>query len=107
VASAYNCQFNGAISTFPALSIWKARAEPKGKFFAWLALHGKTLIADNMVEKTGPVMSCAPSAFVILRHLTICCWSATFQRPYVISLLHSTICLAITLIWPKEDSEFG
>jgi hypothetical protein len=35
VASAYECQFLGAMTKFPAIDIWKAFAEPKAKFFGW------------------------------------------------------------------------
>jgi hypothetical protein len=38
VASAYDCQFYGTFSYFPALPIWKAITEPKCNFFAWLVL---------------------------------------------------------------------
>jgi hypothetical protein len=34
VASAYACQFTGAMISFPAKDIWKAKAEPKCRFFA-------------------------------------------------------------------------
>jgi hypothetical protein len=34
VVSAYECQFMGAISTFPAKQIWQAKAEAKCIFFA-------------------------------------------------------------------------
>jgi hypothetical protein len=37
VASTYEYQFLGAMSPFPAANIWKAKAEPKCRFFAWLA----------------------------------------------------------------------
>jgi hypothetical protein len=52
VSSTYECQFRGAISLFPAMDIWRAKAEPKWNFFfAWLALHNKILTADNMVKR--------------------------------------------------------
>jgi hypothetical protein len=43
VSSTYECQFQGSIGTFPATHIWKAMAEPKCNFFAWLAMHAKSL----------------------------------------------------------------
>jgi hypothetical protein len=39
VASVYDCQFRGSITYFPAITIWKAKAEPKCRLFAWLAMH--------------------------------------------------------------------
>jgi hypothetical protein len=51
VFSAYNCQFKGSISQFPATPVWKARVEPKCKFFNLLALHAKILTADNMLKR--------------------------------------------------------
>jgi hypothetical protein len=51
VASAYDCQFNGSFSYFPAVQIWKAKVEPKCRFFSWLVLHNRALTADNMMKK--------------------------------------------------------
>lgn len=51
VASAYNCQFNGALIRFPASSLWQVKAEPKCMFFAWLVMHDRVLTADNMMKK--------------------------------------------------------
>jgi hypothetical protein len=51
VASAYQCQFMGAVIPFPAKHIWKATIEPKCKFFVWLVLHNRALTADNMAKK--------------------------------------------------------
>jgi hypothetical protein len=34
LASAYECQFKGAIVHFPTMSIWQATTEPKCKFYA-------------------------------------------------------------------------
>jgi hypothetical protein len=51
VASTYEYQFLGAMSPFPAANIWKAKAEPKCRFFAWLAMHDKALTTDNMEKK--------------------------------------------------------
>jgi hypothetical protein len=49
--SAYNCQFKGSISLFLATPVWKARVEPMCKFFNLLALHAKILTADNMLKR--------------------------------------------------------
>jgi hypothetical protein len=48
MASAYNCQFKGAFTFFPAVDVWKAYTEPKCRFFAWSVLHNRALTADVM-----------------------------------------------------------
>jgi len=53
-ASAYEIQFCGAMAPFPSEWVWKAKAEPKCKFFAWLVLHDKALTADNLHKKNWP-----------------------------------------------------
>jgi hypothetical protein len=50
-ATAYDRQFLGAYSPFPDIDLWKAFAERKSKFFAWLVLHNRVLIADNMAKR--------------------------------------------------------
>jgi hypothetical protein len=50
-SSAYSCQFAGAVTPFPSRDIWKAFAEPKCVFFAWLILHNKTQTVDNLLKK--------------------------------------------------------
>jgi len=45
--SAYNIQFQETFSKLKVLPIWKAKAEPKCKFFAWTLLHKKILTANN------------------------------------------------------------
>jgi hypothetical protein len=51
VASAYECQFKGAMASFPTTEIWKAISEPKHKFFAWLIMHDKAPTVDNLLKK--------------------------------------------------------
>jgi hypothetical protein len=57
VASAYNCQLHGAMSSFPAPAIWKATVEPRSKFFSWLVLHNRVLTVDTILKKN---WSCNP-----------------------------------------------
>jgi len=52
--SAYNVQFTGAFSNFSANSIWKAEAEGKHKFFAWLLVQCKILTADKLAARQWP-----------------------------------------------------
>jgi hypothetical protein len=54
VASAYECQFLGAMINFLAADIWRAKCVQKCKFFAWLILYDKTLTAENMLKKGWP-----------------------------------------------------
>ena len=53
-ASAYRCQFVGACPPFRTAKIWRAKTEPKCHYFAWLALHGKILTADNLALRGWP-----------------------------------------------------
>ena len=53
-ASAYRCQFIGSCAPFNATKLWKAKAEPKCRYFTWLALHGKILTAENLAIRGGP-----------------------------------------------------
>jgi hypothetical protein len=72
VASAYDCQFIGCLSKFPAKEIWRTRTEPKCRFFAWLVMHDQILTAQNMIKKrTGLVTTTALSASVCMKQLTI------------------------------------
>jgi hypothetical protein len=52
--SAYETQFLGAFRQFKASTIWHAKAEPRCKFFAWLAIQGKAPTADNLTKKNWP-----------------------------------------------------
>jgi hypothetical protein len=54
VASAYDCQFLGAMAFFLDTLLWKDLAEQKIKFFAWLVLHERVLTANNMAKKSWP-----------------------------------------------------
>jgi hypothetical protein len=54
VATAYECQFVGAMVSFPAPDIWQAFSDHKSNFFAWLVLHNRVLTADNMMKKNWP-----------------------------------------------------
>ncbi|XP_073357919.1 uncharacterized protein [Aegilops tauschii subsp. strangulata] len=53
-ASAYGAQFLGSYSRFDTTKVWSANAEPKCKFFAWLALHRRTLTADMLAVRGWP-----------------------------------------------------
>jgi len=50
-SSAYNIQFASTFSKLNFSPIWKAKAEPKGKFFAWTLLHKRILTADTLQKR--------------------------------------------------------
>jgi len=51
IKSAYRIQFEGAFNKMRIMPIWKAKAEPKCRFFAWTLLHKKILTADNLSKR--------------------------------------------------------
>ena len=53
-ASAYRCQFIGAHAPFDTEKIWRAHAEPKCRFFAWLVAHKKIRTAENLALRGWP-----------------------------------------------------
>ncbi|KAL6653370.1 hypothetical protein ACP70R_008948 [Stipagrostis hirtigluma subsp. patula] len=53
-SSAYQAQFLGAVHQKWAQAIWRADAEPKCKFFAWLVLHNKANTAQVLAAKNWP-----------------------------------------------------
>jgi len=53
-ASAYAIQFQGSFSKFEPSKVWRAFAEPKAKFFAWLVLHKRIFTADLLATKGWP-----------------------------------------------------
>jgi hypothetical protein len=54
VSSAYDCQFHGAMATFPAANTWKAFSKVKCKFLAWLILHNRAPMSDNLQKNHCP-----------------------------------------------------
>jgi hypothetical protein len=48
------------MTSFPAVHIWKAKSDPKCKFFAWLILHNKASTADNLSKKHWPCNPICP-----------------------------------------------
>jgi hypothetical protein len=72
VASANETQFLGAFLAFKATSIWRAKVEPKCRFFAWLAIQGKAPTTDNLMKKIGTAIQIALCATACLKLMTIC-----------------------------------
>jgi hypothetical protein len=49
--SAYNMQFQGSYSLFRVGKLWKAKVEPKVKFFGWTAMHQTIMTANNLAAR--------------------------------------------------------
>jgi hypothetical protein len=49
--SAYLIQFVGVFAKTKISVIWRAKAEPKCRFFAWTLLHKKILTANNLIKR--------------------------------------------------------
>ena len=45
----YSAQFVGHIQAFSPSECWNVDDIPKAKLFSWLVLHGKILMAENLV----------------------------------------------------------
>jgi hypothetical protein len=65
VASAYDYQFAGPMTYFPATNIWRAKSELKCRFFAWLVMHNRTLMVDNMLKKNWQCDPICPLCFYV------------------------------------------
>jgi hypothetical protein len=50
-SSAYKIQFTTNFYKIKFSPIWKARIEPKCRFFAWTMLHNRILTADNLQKR--------------------------------------------------------
>ena len=86
VASAYKCQFQGTNAPFSTSKFWGAQAEPKCRFFAWLALHGKLLTADNLAIRGWPHDPICRLCMIhpeTTQHLLLDCTFATAVREKV------------------------
>lgn len=52
--SAYQIQFEGRFRKLKLTPIWRAKAVPKCRFFAWTLLHKKILTANNLIKRNWP-----------------------------------------------------
>ena len=85
-ASAYHCQFFGSCAPFRSAKFWKGHAEAKCRFFAWLALHGKMLTADNLAIRGwphDPVCKLCRIHPETVQHLTLDCHFTTAVREQI------------------------
>lgn len=64
-SSAYEIQFYGATIMIPAKKLWKAKTEPRCRFFAWLAMHDRVQTANNLMKKNYPCNPTCPLCFCI------------------------------------------
>ena len=53
-SSAYKIQFTTNFCKTNINPIWKAKTEPKCRFFAWTLLHNKILTSDNLQKRGWP-----------------------------------------------------
>jgi len=53
-SSAYKIQFSTNFCKIKFNPIWKAKIEPKCRFFVWTLLHNKILTADNLQKRGWP-----------------------------------------------------
>jgi hypothetical protein len=54
--SAYKIQFGGSHRKFQAELIWKAQVENKCKVHAWILMHNKVLMVDNLQKSGVPTL---------------------------------------------------
>ena len=90
--SAYRIQFEGTFSKLKIMPIWKAKAEPQCKFFAWMLLYKKILLANNLVKRhwpNGPICKLYGNDPETPTHL---CKDCTFTK-------HGVVCPEI-VVWP-------
>jgi hypothetical protein len=124
VASAYGCQFLGAMIKFPVADIWRATTEQKCKFFSCLVMHNRVLTADNLIKKNWPcdhlcslclcMNETTPQSSLTQCKYTEVMWSLTaknFNLPsYAIlvskggQLNESSICSVVAHLRRKEES---
>jgi hypothetical protein len=74
--SAYLAQFSGSYSDIMAETIWKAHAEGKLKFFAWLLVQAKILTADKLALRhwpCNPICSLCDQEAETAAHICIQC----------------------------------
>ena len=60
--SAYHLQFEGRQHSHMELTVWRAWAPPKQKFFAWLLLQNRLWCADRLQRRGWPTSTSASSA---------------------------------------------
>jgi hypothetical protein len=78
--SAYRVQLHGSYCTFDVDGIWKAHAESKHKFFAWLMVQCKLLTADKLAARNWPCSPICPLCRVSLESAEHICLHYPFAQ---------------------------
>ena len=78
--SAYNIQLLGTQGIFDGTSVWRAHAEGKHKFFAWLFVQGKILTADNLIRRNWPCNQLCPLCDQELETAVHLCLTCSFAK---------------------------
>jgi hypothetical protein len=79
-ASTYECQFLGSMSAFSDINLWKAVAEQKMKFFAWLVFHDRVLTTDNMAKRGWECNPMCSFCYCQFETTPTCYATATMQK---------------------------
>jgi hypothetical protein len=92
---------------FPTKQVWKAIAEPKCKFFAWLIMHDRAPAVDNLARKN---WSCNPTCSLCLCQLKTSMHllpNATMLRHSGTSLLTFLTCQTMMFLTLQETRSNG
>ena len=108
--SAYNAQFLGSFSNFRREYVWRADAEGKHKFFAWLLIQSKILTEDKLLARQWPCNPLYPHCNLALEtasHLILHCPFAQQVWALVKTWTHSIVRkpvqgLDVMTWWEKE-----
>jgi hypothetical protein len=76
----------GSCATFRSAKFWKGHAEAKCRFFAWLALHGKSITAENLALRGWPHDPICKLSHIYqetVQHLTLDCHFSTAVREQI------------------------
>jgi hypothetical protein len=115
-ASAYSIQFQGSFSPVDVHSdaIWKAKTEGKCKFFMWLLLRWRILMADRLLTRGWPFSVLCPlcgNAPEMADHLVLGCSLPVIGRAFYCFLLflfgRAFYCFLLFLFIFKYTSMFN
>jgi hypothetical protein len=94
-SSAYRIQFKGHFKKLSISPIWRAKAEPKCKIFAWILLHRKILTTDNLEIRGWPhdlLCKLCNSAHETPTHLAITLIVVQFGHRWSYGLVFNKCC---------------
>jgi hypothetical protein len=78
--SAYQIQFRGQYKKLASTPIWRAKAEPKFRIFAWILLQHKILTANNLAKRGWPHEPVCKLCQTSLETPTHLCMDCPFTR---------------------------